>query len=443
MARSSNSGISALTQQFGLFPVDNVPNSFRKAVEVVHSKSRASLTLLQRKLSNAWLKNAIENSPDDAGWWTINIIDMSAVIDFDSKNSEHLKNAAIELMNIVFEWDVIAPKQKRATWKASVLFPDVEIGVGNIRYRISEQIRENILRPEIYALIDLNIVRRFRRAPSLAIYEHCTRFEKIGRTTEVPWRQFRDIVLGASSEQKIYQEYKYFKAKVLTPCIAEVNAESDITIVLKETKSGRTVESLQFEVAKKEKPREALSLDESSLPLIGEMVKLGVPQSEAKRLAGQHSADLIKAALAYTKNRLNDKKNAKLAKPAAYFRRALSEGWGVVDQDELADNAADQPARHGRQSRGDQIKEAFAALRRAEAEQYFRELEASDQEQLMSRYNERQEVASLKIKASKQTKATAAAFYQWLAIDTWGEPTSDELLEFAQRMLLQQGKGRS
>jgi len=249
MARPSKSDMPALTQQFGLFPVNSVPNSFRKAVEVVHSKSRTSLSLVQRKLSNVWLKNAIETAPDSGGWWTVSIADMAEVIDFDSKNYEHLKGAAIELMNIVFEWDVIAPTKKRAAWKASVLFPDVEIGIGTgrIKYRISEQIREHILKPEMYALIDLNVVRRFRRSSSLAIYEHCTRFERIGRTADVPWQDFRDILLGTSGEQKkIYEQYKYFKSKILTPSIAEVNAQSDINVVMIETKAGRWVESLRF-----------------------------------------------------------------------------------------------------------------------------------------------------------------------------------------------------
>ncbi|MFX8957410.1 RepB family plasmid replication initiator protein, partial [Acinetobacter baumannii] len=89
-----------------------------------------------------------------------------------SNNRQYLKESAEALMRIVFEWDVMSPTNKRP-WKASVMFPEVEIHADVIRYQISSQLRELIVKPEIYAVIDMNVVRRFRRASSLAIWEFC------------------------------------------------------------------------------------------------------------------------------------------------------------------------------------------------------------------------------------------------------------------------------
>lgn len=122
--------------QIALFQAPEVPNAFRKPVQVIHSKPKTSLSLLHRKLANAWLKNA-SDTPSDDGWWTIHTATMATDIGFDSNNRAYLIDSARALMGIIFEWDVIAPEGKRKLWKASVLFPEVEIRPDTIRYQIS------------------------------------------------------------------------------------------------------------------------------------------------------------------------------------------------------------------------------------------------------------------------------------------------------------------
>lgn len=432
MKKSSASKVTNPDEsQIGLFQLAEIPNSYRKPVQVVHSKPRAPMSLLQRKLANAWLKNAVETTADSENWWTIGILGMAHDIGFGSNNREYLRASALELMRIVFEWDVIAPENRRSMWKASVLFPEVEIRSDSIRYQISSQLRDRVLNPDIYALIDMNVVRNFRRASSLALYEHCVRFEKIGRTTPVPWKELRDIVLGESAEARSYQEYKYFKSKVLNSSIAEINAGSDIEIQLEQSKIGRTVTTLQFLVTKKPGRDDAEILDDEMLVVVGEMVHLGVPQSEAKRLAKKHTAARIKEAMAYTNARVADKKASKVANPAAYFRMALSHGWGDV-QDAVVKKAAPKASRANGASK---LEEDFALAQMAEAEKYFKELDARDQESLINRYNEQQGIPSLRVKSSRATRGATVAFFRWLAIDTWGKPTTEQLLVYAESLL--------
>lgn len=417
--------------QIGLFTLTEIPNSYRKPVQVVHSKPRAPMSLLQRKLANAWLKNAVETPADSGGWWTIGVLSMAHDIGFDSNNREYLRGSALELMRIVFEWDVIAPESRRALWKASVLFPEVEIRSDSIRYQISSQLRDRVLNPEIYALIDMNVVRKFRRGSSLALYEHCVRFEKIGRTTPVPWKELRDIVLGESAEARSYQEYKYFKSKVLNSAIAEINSGSDIDIQLEQSKIGRTVTTLQFLVTKKPSLDDTAILDEETLGAVGAMVHLGVPQSEAKRLAKKHTAARIKEAMAYTQARMADKKASKVANPAAYFRMALSHGWGEV-QDAVVKKSTPKASPANGASK---LAEDFAVAQMAEAENYFKELDARDQESLIIRYNDQQSVPNLRVQSSRATRGAKVAFFRWLAVDTWGKPTTEQLLAYAASLL--------
>lgn len=410
--------------QISLFSSKETPDAFRKAVQIVHSKPKQPLSLLQRKLGNAWAKHAIENSADANGWWVLGIKDLAQDVGFDSNNRQYLKESAEALMRIVFEWDVMSPSNKRP-WKASVMFPEVEIHADVIRYQISSQLRELIVKPEIYALIDMNVVRRFRRASSLAIWEFCVRFEKIGRTAEVPWEQFRDMVLGETSEARTYQEYKYFKAKVLKPAIAEVNSESNLVIELVEAKIGKRVASLRFEIHKKMAAEEVVD-DARSIEAIGELARLGLMQSEARRLVRDNPLQDVKAAIEYTKRRMHDKRAEKLENPAAYFRHALQHRYASSDEN------AGEPKRKTAQPKVD-VKEAYLHSQLEDAERYFRELDPPDQTELIDRYN-KQALPPLRLK-KKSSKAAETAFRRWLVNDTWGEPGAAELLEFAQRML--------
>ena len=422
--------------QISLFASKEAPASFRKAVQVLHSLPKAPLTLLQRKVANAWLKNALDNDPHTDGFWQMSVQELSLSTGFDSKNGKYLKDCADALMSIVFEWDVMAPQAKRVDWKKSVLFPEVEARAGLIRYQLSSEMRRVLLNPDIYAVIDMNVVRRFRRASSLAIWEYCVRYEKLGQTAEVEWGKFRDMVLGESADADTYKEYKYFKSKVLKPGVAEINAESNHLIELVETKQGKRVKALRFTVAKKD--TQAVGdgdQDARNVELIGELVRLGIMQSEARKLCATNTFEDVKGALEYAKRRISNKTLARIENPGAYFRDALSKKYKVHDDKAGAGTAGASPAA------AMDIKAEFALHQQAEARSYFKELDTSDQTALVDRYNEQQQASALKVK-KKASLATEAAFFRWLARETWGEPSPDVLLAFAQQLLAGRARGR-
>ena len=80
------------------------------------------------------------------------------------------------------------------------------------------------------------------------------------------------------------------------------------------------------------------------------------------------------------------------------------------------------------------VRAEFDARQAVEARAYFKELDAPDQAVLIERYNEQQGVGILKVK-KRASLATEASFFRWLARVTWGEPSAETLLAFAQEML--------
>lgn len=428
--RKSSKRSIAGSQQIGLFQVAEVPNTFRKAVQIVHSEPKAPMSMLQRKLSNVWLKNAVQTAPDPEGWWSIGVAEMMQHIDFDSKNSKYLYDSAHALMSIVFEWDVIAPSKNRSLWKASVLFPEVEIELGVIRYQISGQLKERVLNPEMYALLDLNIIRKLRRGPAIALYEFCIRFIKVTFSAVVEWEKLRNMIMGASADARSYEEYKYFKAKVLKPCIEEINSQTDIYIELLEpVKLGKKVHKLQFSIRYQNAETQSAieQIDEKTLELVGEIINLGIPQTEAKKLGTKYSHDEITAALAYTK--ANAKSN-----PPAFFRSTLEKGWGLVEELPVKRSTEKEklPLKNKVITPANNLEDAFAQQRRLDAVDYFKELNAAEASELVEKYNSEQTLKSLKVNLNGRTGQGAhSKFYTWLAIETWGEVTADMLLDFA------------
>lgn len=420
------------TGQISLFAQLETPDAFRKAVQIVHSMPKSPLSLLQRKVGNAWIKHTVENEPDAQGWWQIGIGEMTEIVGFDSNNRQYLKDAAESLMRVVFEWDVITPAAKRVQWKASVLFPEVEIHSDIIRFQVSSQMRERMISPDIYALIDMNIVRRFRRAASLAIWEFCIRFEKVGRTAEVPWESFRDMILGGSADNKTYQDYKYFKSKVISPAIAEINTQTYHQVELLETKAGRRVTMIRFEIMRKDSATK-ISEDDKKLEMISELVRIGVPTSEAHALIKQYNEEAVRQAIDYTQHRIADRKLAKLDNPAAYLRQALQQGYRRTDN-RPAGSKSSQTTKPNSENKPIDIKMAYLAHQRNEAQRYFDELDVTEQEKLIGQYNEQQSTSTLKL-GKKPSKVAKVAFFEWLATRTWGEPTPEVLLDYAQHLL--------
>lgn len=401
---------------------------FRKNVGIINSRPDKGLTLLQRKVSNSWIKFAISNPPDEDGFWSLPSSILKEDIDYDSRNSAHLKEAVTALQKIAFLWDVLASENKKIGWESTVLFPKISFINGVVRFTIWPDIYQELKKPEVYALIDMAIVRRFRSAPALGIWEFCVRFERIGKTSQVRWEDFRDMILGEESRGQAYlREYKQFKNRFLGKAIKEINSETDHTIQLLEIKEKRKVTSIQFLVQRKEAND---SLEPPPLNMLGKMLSLGISQTEAAQIWNRFGEEIVTSALDYTERRMANTRLKRLELPAAYFKKALQERYAVLENPEPAKQVSSSPA-------GFDINSAFYNYRTSEARKLYAEMDSKAKRELIEKYNAQVTNPKLSIK-SRITKAAEAVFFGWLAKETWGEATSEEMLKFAAQLLSKQ-----
>lgn len=436
-SRSSRKQTLDLVMQGSLFP-DEPANTFRKPVQVVHSIARADMTLVQRKCMNTWLKNAIENEADKDGWYSMSEADFRIAIGYESRNHQHLKESIRDLMGVVFEWDVL-PKISLGNgttlhgtdWEASVLFPNTRKVNGFVQYKINDVLKDKILRPEVYAIVDQNIGRRFTTASALVLYEHCVRFVNVGKTTPTTWQLLRNMMVGSDNES--YEEFKIFNNRVLKSSIDEVNRATDIRIKEIRKRSGRVIDTIQFEVAKvqQEDRWQPESIDE--MQMVGTIIAFGVPRTEARKITRVYSHERVQAAIEYVSARLASKHGEAITNTGAYFRAALKNDYaGKGDGAPAAKPSAPKAAPAKVSSDGlSPLEKAFQVERMTEAEKYFNELDADAKRNFIEQYNAQQPTKSLQVANSKPKVAARAAFFVWLANLTWGPATDKELLEFA------------
>lgn len=411
--------------QVALFSDNEPPKTFKKAVEMIHSRPREPITLVQRKLMNALIKTAVNTKADKNGWWSIDLTEMANEIGFDSKNREHLKNAASSLMRMVFDWDFT--NETGPKWTASILFPNMQMDSYVLKYQINPLLKDGVVSPQAYAVINMNIQRKFRRASTLALYEHIFRYINVGSTGQIQWETLRDTLLGIGSKASAYNEYKYFFAKVLKPGLIEINEQSDIVVEMEKFFRGREVKDLLFRMKRKSTVDDDPAIV-MHMELLGHVIEFGVPQYEARKLLKQYGAEKLSAALRYTKIRMSDKSQGEVARPLVYFKSALAKGW-ANDLEDVEVKA--KPVTIAKRA---PLIDQYRSYQAKQAERYFSECSVEQQQKFIDDYNTQQEVTQLRIKA-KPSKVAGAAFFAWLAKTTWGEPSQAELLKFADGLL--------
>jgi hypothetical protein len=191
-------------------------------------------------------------------------------------------------------------------WGVSSLLSYAKLKGGICEYAYSPALADKLHDPKVFALINLNIQRRFTSGHALALYENCYRFVRTGSTGWWDMDLFRRLMgLDGSS---YYESYKHLNAKVIKPAVAEVNKTSNIEITPEVRKRGRTVTDIRFLI--KENPQLAiLDLDDGEGlrhgPVYARLRDLGVSDRLARQWLSTHGEDHVAAKMDYVGERKN------------------------------------------------------------------------------------------------------------------------------------------
>ena len=291
--------------------------SVKKNVAAIHVSGK--LTLLQRKLSNVLLLNAYDRLVH-SGTHRIDARTLCTMIGYNSNDMETLKASLRGLAETLAEWDML-DENGQQEWGVSSLLSYAKLVGGVCEYAYSPALAEKLHDPKVFALINLNIQRKFTSGHALALYENCYRFVRTGSTGWWELDLFRRL-MGVDGSA-YYEVFKHLNAKVIKPATAEVNKTSNIIVTPETRKMGRAVTHIRFKIA--ENPQLAiLDIDDGeglrNTPVYAQLLGQGVSDRLARQWISEHGTESIAVKLAYLADR-DDVKNK-----TAYLRVALEGG---------------------------------------------------------------------------------------------------------------------
>lgn len=211
----------------------------KKHVAVIHCSN--SLSLLQRKISNALLYHAypqllqIEEHE-------ISVKQLCYLIGYNGNNHDAIKKSLKGLVQTVMEWNIIHDGIEE-DWTASTILACVRIKGPQCFYAYSPRMRALLCSPKIYGKIKLNIQAKFKSSYGLALYENCARYNGLPATKWFDYTVFR-MLMGVPEDKYII--FRDFKKRVLDKSVEEVNHHSDIDVTPEIRRKGREVISIRF-----------------------------------------------------------------------------------------------------------------------------------------------------------------------------------------------------
>lgn len=419
--------------QFALALFDSRPEILKKPVQAIHMAITGGVANKTQRLAwNAMLKNAhnwhANNPGKNTEIYEIPRTVLMEMIDYTSPNRKHLKDTLTQMQDLKVSWDLLK-QDGDSLWTSTVLLPTVAFDKDKIYYSYAPVIKPMLLDTTTFARLDLRIQRSFRLDASAALYEWCNRFRNnpSKKTNIMTWEEWRWCIYGQIEPSSVLKEYKIFKKNKLKPAIEEINTISDLEITLIELKEGgRRIKNLQFEV-KERHLFDPEGQDEAEKEEWDTKLKdIGLSAKDRTKVLATFKLDVIEAHYTYTMSRVSDSSKEKIKNIGKYFLHALEQGYAndQVKAETTQDNTGEILK---------EVRDNLMADRSREAARMFKEMDDAEQKKLIDDYNAQQKVKALKVPSAESKRETRimVPFYSWLSINTWGEPTAQELVQYA------------
>lgn len=284
----------------------STPAIIKKAVASLSMVPTAGkITVLGRKTWNVLLSIAQdqERMRSASDIFKAPLSQIAGGINFNSKNLEVIKDHFRSMVGTTVEWQ--SPTQgEGARWDVCGMLAHaalyVERGQTWAEWSYASNMRAELLDPDVFAKLSLDIISQLRTLAAVALYESCSRYRAVGQTARKPWRWWAPVLLGRPDDDRIQKlEYRIFKRDTLRPALAEINAVTELDVKVVETRQGRFVNDLQFIISGKPK-HSGRRLEASAavdFELVARAVALGIDHVRFERLLEEEGIDAVRAAM--------------------------------------------------------------------------------------------------------------------------------------------------
>jgi hypothetical protein len=248
---------------------------------------------------------------------------------FDSNDHELIKKHLRAMVSTAVEWQSPTMGEGKE-WNVSGLLAHAKVskirGQVFVEWSYAVNLKQELLEPTVFARLKLEILSQLRSHAAIALYEICTRYKDIGRTSRQPWRWWRPVLSGQpDSERTAKLEYRIFKRDTLKLAVAEVSTLTDIEVELVEHRQGRFIEDIQFLVRPKRQASLPLAAPEPvDLAVVAKGRALGVPDDKIEDLVEELGIATVRAGLEQLERRISTAFPEPVRDPLKYLRSILS-----------------------------------------------------------------------------------------------------------------------
>jgi hypothetical protein len=401
------------------------------------------ITVTARKIYNVMLQYAQKQGVDKDSY-SVRLADIAIGIDFNSNNTEVIKQYFRQMATTGVEWQSPTTGEG-ARWSISALIAHADLVQRGkeliLEWSYAPNIKQELLDPQRFAKMSLQVLAALNTMASLVLYEICCRYadNPSGLTARQAWSWWRPVLTGApDSATSAYQEYKIFNRDVVKKALKKINEVTDLEVELIEHKIGRSVQDLQFRV-KRKLPHLApadQAIEPVDLKTIGVAIKLGIAQEKAEKLLLKYGAKALDEAMAVMHERLRRPNMEPVRSPEKYLVTILQSGqFGAAKE-------SSPPVAKIYDTKAERLKliERFMAQKRNELNEMFHEMPEQDQQQWVARFEEEALPVSGAMRKAYQSKGISSqivrpAFLKFLGNSVWEEgwekPTDSDLVDLA------------
>lgn len=415
------------------------------------------ITVLGRKMYNVMLDMS-QAMGIDQDVYRVPLTDIVSGVEYSSNDLELIKKHLRAMTSTSVEWN--SPTTGEGPkWTVSTLIAHAtltkERGQIWVEWSYAKPIKQELLEPSVFARLSLGMLSQMHTYGGIALYEICSRYRAIGKTSRQEWRWWLPVLTGQPNNERLAKmEYRFFKRDSIKPAIAEINAITDIEVELVEYKAGKSINEVQFLV--RQKAQTGLLPKSPPKPvdivLIKRAVALGISDEKAEELLVQHGADALASGLDSLERRLATNYPEPVRDPFRYLKASLDGLQLQQVADQAQGRAGELPTIEA--SPVDRKKESavkaawmeeWMRRQRAQVTQMLRQLSIDAiselSEQLLQQMQEVKAHPSL-IKRM-QTSGWDHNLVRHLMIDffaraslgeSWDKPSTEQLLEIASQM---------
>ncbi|MFZ2989727.1 replication initiation protein [Ideonella sp.] len=380
----------------------------------------ARITSLGRKAYNVLLYEAQEQGLDKE-IFRAPLERVVRGVDFDSNDHALIKKHLRAMVSTTVEWQSPTTGEG-AAWNVSGLLAHARIakerGQVWVEWSYAVNLKQELLEPTVFARLKLEVISQLRSHAGIALYEICTRYKDVARTSRQHWRWWRPVLSGQpESDRTARLEYRIFKRDTLKPAIAEVCSITDLEVELLEHKEGRFIGDIQFLIRPKKQP--ALPLHHAPEPvdltLVARAAELGIDDEKAEGLIQSFGSDAVASGLTVLSQRQATAFPAPLRDPFRYLRSLMP---GEVDRAEA--RAAEIQARAD--PRSPESREAQAKRQARWAEEWIRRRRDQVADSIAAMSDEAQATLTTDLLQDMERRAVHPSIRKRLQNSGWQHP---------------------